>query len=160
MGRSKTPPPAVAKEQTSADFEAKQLARAEAKMKKAEEDDKNKSVQSFSSNRDRSPSPLRPSPQADKAASKSDKPDHSKALLAVFKLFDLDGNGTIESSEMMQLGEARRKLGQVSGTWDKAKNDKLMEKLGGGRSGQVSFLCLEKQTDHSCSCYLPLLSSS
>ena len=61
-----------------------------------------------------------------------------ESLWAVFHLFDLDDNSTIESSEMMQLGEARRKLGQVSGTWDKAKNAQLMEKLGGGRSGQVS----------------------
>ena len=57
---------------------------------------------------------------------------------AVFHLFDLDNNNTIESEELMQLGAARRALGQKSGVWDEAANEKLVAKLGGSVDGKIS----------------------
>ena len=38
----------------------------------------------------------------------------------------------------MQLGEARRTLGQRAGVWDKAANDKLVARLGGEADGKIS----------------------
>ena len=59
-------------------------------------------------------------------------------LWDVFRWFDLDNSGKIESSELMELGQTRRSLGQVKGVWDKASNDHLVAQLGGDSNGRVN----------------------
>merc|ERR1711957_1147670 len=54
---------------------------------------------------------------------------------------DLDGGGTIESSELMQLGQARRVLGQKDDEWTEEKNAALVKKLDTDGDGRVS--CVE-----------------
>ena len=60
--------------------------------------------------------------------------ERSNALWEVFRAFDLDKNGTIESSELMQLGQVQR----GAAGWSKADNDKLVEQMQGDISGKVS----------------------
>merc|ERR1711957_405143 len=48
-----------------------------------------------------------------------------------------DMDGSIETAELMQLGHARRSLGQRGGAGTKEKNDKMMSQLGGGSDGMV-----------------------
>ena len=50
-------------------------------------------------------------------------------LVDVFNIFDLDASGYIEAHELQQLGEARRSLGQKSGSWTAKRNAKLVNKL-------------------------------
>ena len=59
-------------------------------------------------------------------------------LLKVFGVFDLDGSGEIESSELLHLGKARRKLGQKGGEWSEEKNARLVKKMDVNGDGTVS----------------------
>ena len=59
-------------------------------------------------------------------------------LSGVFKVFDLDESGAIESAELLQLGKMRRQLAQKSGDWDEAKNAKLVKKIDANADGTVS----------------------
>ena len=56
----------------------------------------------------------------------------------VYAQFDLDGSGNIESSELLALGQARRKLGQKTSAWTEEKNAKLVQKMDSDGDGQVS----------------------
>ena len=60
------------------------------------------------------------------------------ALCRVFQQFDLDNSGQIEKKELLQLGKARRKLGQKTSVWSEAKNAKLVNKMDVDRNGTVS----------------------
>ena len=59
------------------------------------------------------------------------------ALWDVFRAFDLDGSGGIERGELMQLGQARRMLGQKEGNWSLSQNERLVASLGGAQDGKV-----------------------
>ena len=59
-------------------------------------------------------------------------------LSSVFKVFDLDKSGAIESIELLQLGKMRRQLGQKCGDWNEAKNAKLVKKMDANADGTVS----------------------
>ena len=59
------------------------------------------------------------------------------ALWDVFRAFDLDGSGGIERGELMQLGQARRMLGQKEGCWSWSQNERLVASLGGAQDGKV-----------------------
>ena len=59
-------------------------------------------------------------------------------LQECFKGFDIDSGGTIGTDELMQLGTARRKLGQKSGTWTKEQNVRMISKMKGGGRGEVT----------------------
>jgi len=59
-------------------------------------------------------------------------------LAEVFAQFDLDGGGSIDSTELMQLGEARRELGQKDDEWTEERNAKLVESLDSDGDGRVS----------------------
>ena len=61
----------------------------------------------------------------------------SQALWEIFRAFDLNNSGKIESSELMEIGEARRALGQVDTLWDLASNDHLVTQLSGDTNGSV-----------------------
>ena len=59
-------------------------------------------------------------------------------LQEVFSLFDLDGSGEIEASELLRLGKARRRLGHKLGVWGEEKNDWLIERMDSDRDGRIS----------------------
>lgn len=73
-----------------------------------------------------------------RAASPAPGLDRSVAMREVFDLFDLDLSGKIEREELLQLGIARRALGQKNGEWTDEMNDRLIAKLGGGSDGKVA----------------------
>ena len=58
-------------------------------------------------------------------------------LQKVFKLFDLNSDGTIGKGEMYQLGQMRRKLGQKGGEWTHAQNDRLFDRIDSDGDGKV-----------------------
>ena len=52
-----------------------------------------------------------------------------RALLRVFELFDCDGSGFVESSELPQLGKMRRELGQRTSVWTAERNEQLIRAI-------------------------------
>ena len=58
-------------------------------------------------------------------------------LRAVYHEFDLDGGGDVGAEELMEVGQARRRLGQKSGEWTEANNRALMRKMGPDEEGIV-----------------------
>ena len=58
-------------------------------------------------------------------------------LTRVYREFDIDGNGSVGEDELLQLGRARRKLGQKQGVWTAAMNRALMKKIGTDPKGAV-----------------------
>jgi len=59
-------------------------------------------------------------------------------LSQVYKLFDIDGSGEVGFDEMLALGQARRRLGQKTGEWTTAQNERMMEKMGMNQNGDVT----------------------
>ena len=53
------------------------------------------------------------------------------------QFFDLNGNGSVGSNEMLVLGKARRALGQKGGEWLVGQNNALMQKMGVDMKGDV-----------------------
>ena len=64
--------------------------------------------------------------------------ERRERLKVVFKEFDLDGNGSIETKELLLLGKARRELNQKEGNWTAEQNQRLVSKLDTDRDGTVS----------------------
>lgn len=60
------------------------------------------------------------------------------ALWEVFKVFDLDDSGTIESSELRELGQMRRKLGHKHRKWSESKNARLIKQMDTNGDGLIS----------------------
>ena len=50
-------------------------------------------------------------------------------LLSVFRIFDLDGSGFVETSELQVLGEARKTLGHKKRVWTPEKNAQMIENM-------------------------------
>ena len=63
--------------------------------------------------------------------------ERRQQLVEVFKVFDLDKSGVIESSELLELGQMRRKLGQKSGEWNEEKNARLIKKMDANGDGKI-----------------------
>ena len=61
-------------------------------------------------------------------------------LSQVFAEFDVDQSGHIEAAELLALGRARRALGHKSGEWTREMNDRMIAKMAGPRTTQVSLL--------------------
>ena len=59
-------------------------------------------------------------------------------LVKVFDVFDLDGSGSIESRELLQLGQMRRRLGQKQGEWSEDMNARLVQKMDANGDGLIS----------------------
>ena len=57
------------------------------------------------------------------------------ALQQVYAEFDLDSSGEVGEAELLQLGRARRRLGQKQGVWTAAMNRALMKKIGPDEEG-------------------------
>jgi hypothetical protein len=62
----------------------------------------------------------------------------NQKLIGVFSTFDLDGSGSIDASELMQLGKARRSLGQKTGAWTNDRNACLVHKMDANKDGVIS----------------------
>ena len=56
-------------------------------------------------------------------------------LRAVYHEFDLDGGGDVGEEELMEVGQARRRLGQKSGEWTEANNRTMMQHIGPDEEG-------------------------
>ena len=64
------------------------------------------------------------------------------ALTMVYHQFDLDGNGSVGEEELLELGQARRRLGQKQGEWTMENTRQLMEKMGTDTNGECCFMCV------------------
>ena len=53
-------------------------------------------------------------------------------------MFDHNGDGQIDVSELNSIGKQRRKLGHKSGEWTQEKNEKLVRKLDADGDGFVT----------------------
>ena len=58
-------------------------------------------------------------------------------LQKVYNEFDLDGGGDVGEEELLELGQARRRLGQKSGEWTEANNRTMMQHIGPDEEGIV-----------------------
>jgi len=81
-----------------------------------------------------SPMPLE-SPSPPKGA--SNNRSRETMLREVFAVFDLDGEGTVDTAELLKLGKARRSLGQKSGEWNEEKNARLVRRMDSNRDGTI-----------------------
>ena len=66
------------------------------------------------------------------------KEHRTTSLQKVYTEFDLDGGGDVGSDEMLALGQARRALGQKSGEWTEANNEKLLRHMNADGEGNVT----------------------
>ena len=57
----------------------------------------------------------------------------------VYREFDLDGNGEVGADEMLELGQARRRLGQKSGKWTQEMNQNMLNRMGADRHRNVTM---------------------
>merc|ERR1712166_388431 len=89
----------------------------------------------------RSPAAAAASPASTKDAAESAKEAKAarvQKLVKVFDVFDLDGSGSIESRELLQLGQMRRRLGQKQGEWSEDMNARLVQKMDANGDGLIS----------------------
>ena len=56
----------------------------------------------------------------------------------MYATFDIDGTGKIEPDEILEIGKARRSLGQSAGKWTEEKNDRLVNKIDADHDGIIS----------------------
>jgi hypothetical protein len=78
------------------------------------------------------------SPTLSLSGASSPRQERREAKLAeVFRLFDLDGSGEIESQELWVLATKRRELGQKTGTWTEEKHRRLIDDLDTNGDGRV-----------------------
>ena len=61
-------------------------------------------------------------------------------LSNVYREFDLDGGGDVGEDELLELGQARRRLGQKEGEWTVEDNQRLMQRIGPDEQGTAQRL--------------------
>ena len=85
-----------------------------------------------------------------------------RSLRAVFQKFDLDNDGVIHISELLDLGKARRKLGQKEGMWTEDKNQRFLKRLDQNQDGVISMaefvLHFEEALPHEEADFLAVIS--
>ena len=59
-------------------------------------------------------------------------------LQRLFDAFDIDEQGYLTKSILLELGEARRALGQKSSSWDEEKATKMLKRFDSDGDGRVS----------------------
>jgi len=75
---------------------------------------------------------------AEQAAAKKAMTTRKADLRTVFELFDLNGSGSLSKDELFLLGQKRRQLGQIGGTWTQEQNEKLLSKMNVSGNGKLS----------------------
>jgi len=58
-------------------------------------------------------------------------------LREVFKAFDINSDGTIGGDELLQLGQARRRLGQKQGEWTAEMNRRMLARMDSDGDGRI-----------------------
>merc|ERR1712086_37265 len=113
----------------------KQLARADAKVRQAEEDAKKKDPQTAKKRERKELLAVPSSPKATPRLapvlspdSESENKRHTAALWSLFDSFVSNRDESIESGVIRQLGKAHESLGAEAG-WDSRRNSSLMCKL-------------------------------
>ena len=66
--------------------------------------------------------------------------ERKPALQAVYREFDIYGDGSVGGPELLLLGRMRRQLRQKGGEWTAQKNDRLLKRIGAGTNGNLSEL--------------------
>ena len=66
--------------------------------------------------------------------------ERKPALQAVYREFDIYGDGSVGGPELLLLGRMRRQLGQKGGEWTAQKNDRLLKRIGAGTNCNLSEL--------------------
>jgi len=65
----------------------------------------------------------------------SDQEYRLRGLIEVYEAFDFDNDGHVGHDEMLELGQARRKLGHKTSIWTEEKNAQLMGNMRAGLDG-------------------------
>jgi len=65
------------------------------------------------------------------------KEQREASLKEVFRMFDLDGEGTVDAKELQALGQARRSTGQKAGTWTPEQNARLLKSMDTDGDGTI-----------------------
>ena len=63
--------------------------------------------------------------------------DRLTKLREVFKVFDSDNTNSLESSELLELGKARRSMGHKKGEWTEEMNARLVKEMDTDADGKV-----------------------
>merc|ERR1711865_759149 len=75
--------------------------------------------------------------EAEAAAVDSRKAYRQQRLSEVFVQFDYDESGSIETHELLLLGQARRSTGQKSGEWSPDRNRRLVDQMDTNKDGLI-----------------------
>ena len=58
-----------------------------------------------------------------------------EALTKVYQMFNLEGSTAMGEDELLQIGQAKRKLARFGQTWTRDENSKLMQRIGTNEQG-------------------------
>ena len=72
-------------------------------------------------------------------------------LKSVFKAFDWNASGTVDIAELLEVGKARRTLGQKKTTWDEEKNRQYLMRMDTDGTGEVVLLFFPVDRKRDCS---------
>ena len=62
------------------------------------------------------------------------------ALQKVYHAFDFDGGGQVGEAALLEIGRARRRLGQREGEWSEETNSALLSLIGTDEQGTCTLL--------------------
>ena len=64
--------------------------------------------------------------------------DRQSALQAIYREFDIDGDGQVGGAELLLLGRMQRRPGHKDGEWTVEMDDRLLRRMGVSRNGNMS----------------------